>query len=274
MANAIILQNAPVETHLMDREEAMRSGAMALFGEKYGEEVRVVRMGTALAGPKADKAYSVELCGGTHVRRTGDIGVVRVIGETAVAAGVRRIEALTAEGARKYLAEQDERVRAISGLLRARPDELVGRIEALLEERKLLERQLADARRQAAMGGGGSPGEAGVTAINGIKVMARVLKGIPSKDLRGLVDDGKKQLGSGVVAIVGVSDDGRAGVAVGITDDLTGRYNAVDLVRVAAEAMGGKGGGGRPDMAQAGGPDGNKADAAVEVVIAAIKAKG
>ncbi len=275
MANAIILQNAPVETLLMDREEAMTSGAMALFGEKYGDEVRVVRMGTAIGGEKAGKAYSVELCGGTHVRRTGDIGLVRVLGESAVAAGVRRIEALTAEGARKHLAEQDERVRAISGLLRARPDELVGRIEALMEEKKQLDKQLADARRQAAMGGGGgAPSEAGISLINGTKVMARAIKGIPSKDLRGLVDDGKKQLGSGIVAIVGVSDDGRAGIAVGVTDDLTGKHNAVDLVRVAAEAMGGKGGGGRPDMAQAGGPDGSKADAAVEAVLAAVKAKG
>ena len=275
MANAIILQNAPVETLLMDREEAMKSGAMALFGEKYGEEVRVVRMGTALGREKAGKAYSVELCGGTHVRRTGDIGLVRVLGESAVAAGVRRIEALTAEGARKHLAEQDERVRAISGLLRARPDELVGRIETLMEEKKQLERQLADARRQAAMGGGGgTPSEVGISEINGTKVMARAIKGIPAKDLRGLVDDGKKQLGSGIVAIVGVSEDGRAGIAVGVTDDLTGKYNAVDLVRIAAEAMGGKGGGGRPDMAQAGGPDGAKADAAVEAVLAAVKAKG
>ncbi|MEZ5924736.1 MAG: alanine--tRNA ligase [Hyphomicrobiaceae bacterium] len=275
MANAIILQNAPVETHLMDREEAMTSGAMALFGEKYGDEVRVVRMGTALAGPKTGKAYSVELCGGTHVRRTGDIGVVRVVGESAVAAGVRRIEALTAEGARKHLSEQDERVRAIAGLLRARPDELVGRIEGLLDERRQLEKQLADARRQAAMGGGGgAQSQSGISEINGTKVMARAIKGIPSKDLRGLVDEGKKQLGSGVVAIVGVSDDGRAGVAIGVTDDLKDKYNAVDLVRVAAEVMGGKGGGGRPDMAQAGGPDGSKADTAVEAVLAAVKAKG
>ncbi len=275
MANAIILQNAPVETLLMDREEAMKSGAMALFGEKYGEEVRVVRMGTALGRERAGKAYSVELCGGTHVRRTGDIGLVRVLSESAVAAGVRRIEALTAEGARLHLAEQDERVRAISSLLRARPDDLVGRIETLMEEKKQLERQLADARRQAAMGGGGgAPSESGISEINGTKVMARAIKGIPSKDLLGLVDDGKKQLGSGIVAIVGVSEDGRAGIAVGVTDDLTGKFNAVDLVRVAAEAIGGKGGGGRPDMAQAGGPDGTKADAAVEAVLAAVKAKG
>jgi alanyl-tRNA synthetase len=179
---------------------------------------------------------------------------------------------LTAEGARKHLAEQDDRVRAIGSLLRARPDEIVGRIEALMEERKQLERQLAEARRQAAMGGGGGTMSAGVSEINGIKVMARAIKGIPSKDLRGLVDEGKKQLGSGIVALVGVSDDGRAGVAVGVTDDLKGRYNAVELVRVAAEALGGKGGGGRPDMAQAGGPDGGKAEAAVEAVVAAIKA--
>jgi alanyl-tRNA synthetase len=275
MANAIILQNAPVETHLMDREEAMQSGAMALFGEKYGDEVRVVRMGTATGGPRAGKAYSVELCGGTHVRRTGDIGIVRVLAESAVAAGVRRIEALTGEGARRYLAEQDERVRAIGSLLRARPDEIVGRIETLMDERKQLERQLADARRQAVMGGGGgAPSTAGIIEHAGVKVMARAIKGIPSKDLRALVDDGKQQLGSGVVAIVGVSEDGRAGVAVGVTEDLTGRYNAVDLVRVAAETLGGKGGGGRPDMAQAGGPDGSKAEAAVEAVLAAIKAKG
>ncbi|MEZ5773773.1 MAG: alanine--tRNA ligase [Hyphomicrobiaceae bacterium] len=278
LANALILQNAPVETRLMDLEEAMKSGAMALFGEKYGEEVRVVSMGLAEEGAKAGRTYSVELCGGTHVRRTGDIGLVRILAEQAVASGVRRIEALTGAAARDYLAHQDERVRRIAAMLKTRPDEVVTRIEQVMDERKGLERQLAEAKRQLALGGsaGASAGAAAagpISEVAGVKLFARVVKGIPPKDLRGLVDDGKRQVGSGVVAIVGVTDDGKAGLAVGVTDDLTARLSAVDLVRIGAEALGGKGGGGRPDLAQAGGPDGGLADAALAAIEKDLKAR-
>ncbi len=267
IANAIIRQNGAVETRLMDRDEAMKTGAMALFGEKYGEEVRVVSMGLASEGEKAGATYSVELCGGTHVRRTGDIGLVRVVAETAVSSGVRRLEALTGEGARAYLAAQDERMRAAASLLKTRPEDVVERVKSLIEERRALERQLGDARRQAAIGGGGSAeAAAAIREISGVKLYARVLKGLEPKDLRGLVDEGKREVGSGVVAIVGVTEDGKAGLAVGVTADLVERLSAVDLVRAGAEAIGGKGGGGRPDMAQAGGPDGAKADAAITAI--------
>jgi alanyl-tRNA synthetase len=281
MANAYVVQNSPVTTRLMALEDALESGAMALFGEKYGEEVRVVSMGLAESGSKANKAWSVELCGGTHVKRTGDIGLVRIVAESASSAGVRRIEALTAEGARQYLAQQDARMRELSGVLRTRADDVVERVKTLLEERKVLERQLADARRQVALGvGAPQPNGKGadsqgasqgtpVRAVGDIKLLVRSVQGLNPKDLRGLVDDGKKQVGSGVVAIVGITDDGKAGLAVGVTDDLTKRISAVDLVRAGAEALGGKGGGGRPDMAQAGGPDGSKAEAA----LAAIEAR-
>src|SRR5262245_9549081 len=283
MANAYVVQNSPVTTRLMALEDALETGAMALFGEKYGEEVRVVSMGETVSDPqgltpkKANKAWSVELCGGTHVTRTGDIGLVKIIAESASSAGVRRIEALTAEGAREYLAHQDSRMRELAGVLRTRPDDVVERVKALLEERKQLERQLADAKRQLALGGGGPQANgkdaegagAPIRAVGDIKLLARSVQGLNPKDLRGLIDDGKKQVGSGVVAIVGVTEDGKAGLAVGVTDDLTKRISAVDLVRVGAEALGGKGGGGRPDMAQAGGPDGSKAEAA----LAAIEAR-
>jgi alanyl-tRNA synthetase len=281
MANAYVVQNTPVETRLMALEDALETGAMALFGEKYGEEVRVVSMGLVEAGPKANKAWSVELCGGTHVRRTGDIGLVKIVAESASSAGVRRIEALTAEGAREYLAQQDARMRELAGALRTRPDDVVERVKALLEEKRQLERQFADARRQLALGGAsaqgngkaagglGAPQAAPIRAVGDIRLLARSVQGLNPKDLRGLVDDGKKQVGSGVVAIVGVTEDGKAGLAVGVTEDLVKRISAVDLVRAGAEALGGKGGGGRPDLAQAGGPDGSKADAA----LAAIEAR-
>jgi alanyl-tRNA synthetase len=251
MANAIVLQNAPVETRLMDRDSAIATGAMALFGEKYGDEVRVVSMGTALKGEKAGKTYSVELCGGTHVGRTGEIGVVALVSEAAVAAGVRRIEALTGAAARRYLVEQDKRVRDIAARLKVRPDEAVSRLDALLDERKRLERELAEAKKKLAMGGG-AEGGAEIRQFGAINVMARAVEGVAPKDLRGLVDQGKRQVGSGVVAIIGLSD-GKAGLVVGVTDDLTDRISAVDLVRLGSEALGGKGGGGRPDLAQAGG---------------------
>jgi len=273
LANAIVDENAPVETHLMAIEDALESGAMALFGEKYGDEVRVVSMG---ATPSSDdtssdgKAWSVELCGGTHARRTGDIGLIKIITETASASGVRRIEALTSAGARDYLARQDARVNDTAALLRARPEDVPTRVASLLEERKQLERELSQAKREAALGGGGNRDGKGasddVRTIGNTKLLARAIKGLNPKDLRALIDDGKQQIGSGVVAIIGITDDGKAGLAVGVTKDLASSLSAVDLVRVGAAAMGGKGGGGRPDMAQAGGPDGAKAGDALKAI--------
>ena len=270
MANTVILQNSAVETRLMDVDSAIEAGALALFGEKYGDEVRVVSMGAGPEGDHNGKAYSVELCGGTHVRRTGDIGLVKIVAEGAVAAGVRRIEALTGEGARSYLTTQDARIRQAADLLRIKADDLVPRIEQLLEERKKLERTAADARKQLALGGGGNSNDDAIQALGDIKLLARKIEGVSPKDLRGLVDDGKKKIGSGIVAIIGVSDEGKAGLVVGVTDDLTGDYSAVELVKTGAEILGGKGGGGRADMAQAGGPDAGKADAALEAIAQAL----
>ena len=271
IANAVALQNEPVTTRLMDIDDAMEIGAMALFGEKYGEEVRVVSMGTALEDAHSSSGsdvFSIELCGGIHVRRTGDIGIIRIVGESAVAAGVRRIEALTGEAAHRYLAGQDERVRTLAEVLHARPDELVARIETLVAERRKLERQLSEARKKAALGGGSAAGDgtAGVRDLAGVRMLARTVDGIPAKELRGLADDAKRQIGSGIVVIVGRGDDGRAGLVVGVTDDLKEARNAVDLVKVGAEVLGGKGGGGRPDMAQAGGPHGERAEDAIEAI--------
>ena len=272
IANSIVAQNAPVETRLMAYDDAIETGAMALFGEKYGDEVRVVSMGLDDNATKANKAWSVELCGGTHVARTGDIGVIRITAETASAAGVRRIEALTSDGARQHLAAQDTRMRELAGMLRTKPEDVIGRVTALAEERKQLERQLADAKRQLAMGGGGTTAVAddAIREISGTKLFARSVEGLNPKDLRGLVDNGKEQVGSGVVAIVGITEDGKAGIAVGVTSDLTERFSAVDLVRTGSAVLGGKGGGGRPDMAQAGGPDGSKAADALKAIEAAI----
>ena len=268
MANAIVLQDAPVETHLMDRESAIDAGAMALFGEKYGDEVRVVSMGEAADDDDRQKTYSLELCGGTHVGRTGEIGLVTLVSESAVAAGVRRLEALTAEGARRYLGEQDRRLREVAARLKVRPDETVSRVEALIEERRRLERELAEAKKTLALGAPGE-GAPAVRKVGSVTLMARAVEGIAPKDLRGLVDQGKQQVGSGVVAIVGVND-GKAGLIVGVTDDLTDRISAVDLVRLGSAALGGSGGGGRPDLAQAGGPDGTKADEALDVIAGKI----
>lgn len=271
MANEIVLQNAPVTTRLMTVDDAIAEGAMALFGEKYGDEVRVVSMGAGVRGSKAGKAYSVELCGGTHVGSTGDIGLVHILSDSAVGAGVRRIEALTGSAARAYLDEQDERVKSIAGLLKVQPGDVIGRIETLLDERRKLERELNEARKQLALGGGaGGNAASDIRDAGGVKYMARTLTGVEARDLKGLVDEGKKSLGSGVVTFIAVSDDGKASVVVGVTDDLTAKVSAVDLVRVASAALGGKGGGGRPDMAQAGGPDGAHADAALDAVGAAI----
>jgi alanyl-tRNA synthetase len=206
------------------------------------------------------------------VRRTGDIGLLKIVAETAVAAGVRRIEALTGEGARAYLSAQDEKVREAAELLKVGPDEMIARLAAIIDERRKLERQLADAKRELALSPRtGGDGAAAVRDLGPVKLIARTLQGVEPKDLRGLVDDAKRQLGSGVVAIIGVSEEGKAGLVVGVTDDLTGTYDAVALVRIGAEILGGKGGGGRADLAQAGGPDGARADAALEAIAAKLK---
>ncbi|MCQ4629537.1 alanine--tRNA ligase [Shinella sp. CPCC 100929] len=271
MANEIIVQNSPVTTRLMTVDDAIAEGAMALFGEKYGDEVRVVAMGTGVRGAKANRPYSVELCGGTHVAATGEIGLVRILSDSAVGSGIRRLEALTGEAARAYLAEQDERVKALATTLKAQPGEVLARVEALVDERRKLERELTEAKKKLALGGGGtSGGDDGMREVAGVKYLGKVVTGVEPKDLKSLADEGKKSLGSGVVTFVGVSPDGKASAVVAVTDDLTGRFSAVDLVRRASEALGGKGGGGRPDMAQAGGPDGAKAADAIEAVAGAI----
>ena len=270
LGNEIVQGNAPVETRLMAQEEAIATGARALFGEKYGDEVRVVSMGRA-ATPGA-RAFSVELCGGTHVSRTGDIGLISIVSESAVASGVRRIEARTAEGARAQLVAQSKALREIAALVRAPLEETPARLATLLDERKRLERELAEAKRKLAMGGGGDASQP-IIDVGGVKLFSRAVSGVDAKDLKGLVDDAKKLVGSGVVAIANASADGKAGVVVGVTDDLTAKFNAVDFVRIASERLGGKGGGGRPDLAQAGGPDAQAIDAALAAIQEALRAK-
>jgi alanyl-tRNA synthetase len=266
IANDVVLQNTPVVTRLMALDDARASGARALFGEKYGDEVRVVAMGANPDGGNA-MGWSVELCGGTHVGRTGDIGVISGLADSGVAAGVRRIEALTGTAARKAANASLQLAKTAAAELRAPLEEMPARIGSLLEERKRLERELADARKKLAMGGGA---RADVRVVGDVKLMARAVEGVDLKDLRSLADEGKTRLGSGVVAIVGVTGDGKAGVVVGVTADLVTRFSAVDLVRKGAEALGGKGGGGRPDMAQAGGPDGSKAEVALQAIADAL----
>ena len=265
IVNTYVLRNEPVHTRLMAVDEAMTSGARALFGEKYGDEVRVVSMGTEEGN---GAPYSVELCGGTHVTRTGDIGLVSVLSESAVAAGVRRVEALTAHAARHHLNTANSIVHGAAAALKAPVSEVEARIAVLVEERRKLERDLSDARRKLAMGGGG--GEEPVRQVGDVKLLAKQVTGIELKDLKSLVDEGKRRLGSGVVAIVGATGDGRAGIVVGVTADLVGRFDAVALVRLGAEALGGKGGGGRADMAQAGGPDASRALEALAAVEAGL----
>jgi len=274
MANEIVVQNSPVTTRLMSVDDAIAEGAMALFGEKYGDEVRVVSMGTGLHGAKANRPYSVELCGGTHVRSTGDIGLVRILSDSAVAAGVRRIEALTGEAARRHLDEQDRRLKAAAATLKIAPADVPARVETLLEERKKLEKELSEARKKLALGGGSAVADAPAAneTVAGVGFLGKAVSGVAPKDLKPLADAGKKTLGSGVVVFVGAGEDNKASVVVGVTDDLTGRFSAVDLVRVASAALGGQGGGGRPDMAQAGGPDASKANDAIAAVRAALEA--
>jgi alanyl-tRNA synthetase len=269
LANEQVALNDPVLTRLMSVDAARAEGAMALFGEKYGDEVRVVSMGRNAPGSNKP-IYSLELCGGTHVARTGDIGLIKIVGESASSAGVRRMEALAGDAARLYLSEQDRRVQAASAALKVSPADMVSRIEALVEERRKLEKELADAKRQLAMGGGKAGGGDDVVEVKGVKLMARLLKGVAANDLKPLADEGKKQLGSGIVVLVSQSEDGKGAVVAAVTADLAGKFNAVDFVKAGAAAMGGKGGGGRPDMAQAGGPDGAKAEAAIEAIKALI----
>jgi alanyl-tRNA synthetase len=268
--NAHIRDNEPVTTRLMRPEEAIAAGAMALFGEKYGDEVRVLSMGRGGTEVMEGTSYSVELCGGTHVRALGDIQLLKIVSESAVGAGVRRIEALTGEAARRWLTEREASLKQAAAALKSSPEEVPARVAALLEERRRLERELAEARKALALGGGASRETAGPEQVGGHGFIGQVLEGIDPKALRGLVDDAKKRVGSGVVALVAVND-GRAGVAVGVTDDLAASRSAVDLVRKAVEALGGQGGGGRPDLAQGGGPDGSKAAEAVQAVREALE---
>jgi alanyl-tRNA synthetase len=269
--NAIILQNEDVSTQLMTPDDAIEARALALFGEKYGDEVRVLSMGTT-HGERAGRPYSVELCGGTHVRRLGDIGLFKIVHESAIAAGVRRIEGLTGEAARQHLENQVGLGQAAAAELKTSLAELPGRVAALLEDRKKLEREFSELKKKVALGGGGSQSgpQDQVHQVGGLKVLAMALEGVSAKELRGLIDDGKRQIGSGIVAMIAVND-GKAALAVGVTDDLTSKISAVDLVRRGAESLGGKGGGGRPDMAQAGGPDGSNAAKAIDAIISGVK---
>ena len=267
MVNTIIRQNDEVATRLMTPDEAIEAGALALFGEKYGEEVRVLSMGLG-RDENDEAAYSVELCGGTHVRRLGDIGLLKISQEGAVASGVRRIEARTGEGALAQIAAHDHVLHAATSELKVAVQDLPARIAKLVEERKSLDRELAEVKKQLALAGASgasSENEATSRAVNGTEFMARCLDGLPAKQLRGLVDDGKKQIGSGIVVFIGIDGD-KVAIAVGVTDDLTDKFNAVELVQAGSEALGGKGGGGRPDMAQAGGSDTGAADAAIAAI--------
>jgi alanyl-tRNA synthetase len=270
IANAIVLQNTPVITRLLSRDDAIASGARALFGEKYGDEVRVVAMGE---GGGNTMGRSVELCGGTHVNRTGDIGIISVVGEAAVGAGVRRIEALTAQAARANANNLARLAKATASELRVPIEEMPVRVAALLDERKRIERELSEAKRKLAMGGGdgSAVGDDGVESVGGVKVMAKALTGVEAKDLRSLADEGKKKLGSGVVILVANDPNGKAALVVGVTNDLTSTNNAVQMVQAGVIELGGKGGGGRPDMAQGGGPNGDAAPAALAAIKKLVK---
>ena len=265
--NHHIRENSPVSTRLMTPEEAIEEGAMALFGEKYGEEVRVVSMGR-----DGQKIYSLELCGGTHVSATGDIGLFKIIGEGAVSSGIRRVEALTGEAARQWFTNRDEKLREAASVLKATPDEVPARVAALVEDRRRLERELAEAKKALALGGGGASAPAGPEQVGGVNFVGQVIDGFDAKGLRGAVDETKQRIGSGVAVIVAVNE-GRASIAVGVTEDLVASYNAVDLLRAAVAVLGGQGGGGRPDMAQGGGPDGAKGAEAIDAIKAALEAR-
>ncbi|QLC52545.1 alanine--tRNA ligase [Bartonella alsatica] len=272
LANDIVLQNTRVITRLMFVDDAISEGAIALFGEKYGDEVRVVAMGNQLEQEGLKKHWSIELCGGTHVERTGDIGLIRIISESSVAAGVRRIEALTGTAARLYLSRQDERIREIADLLKTSSFDIEERVRSLLDYRCKLEKELNNVRKKMVLSGETTQSDQkDIIIINGISFMGRIVSNISSRDLKALVDSGKKQIGSGIVAFISISENGKGSVVVGVTDDLTNRLHAVDLVRIVSGVLGGQGGGGRPDMAQAGGPEGSKAGEALAALKAALE---
>jgi alanyl-tRNA synthetase len=265
--NAVVRQNLPAETELMDQKKAMAAGAMALFGEKYGDTVRVLTLGHALKG---EGAYSVELCGGTHVARTGDIALFKIVQEQGVAAGVRRIEALTGEAARRYLLDQAAVSKGLADQFKVPVSEVPARVATLEAQRRQLEKELGDAKRQLAMGGGsGGSAPAGPEDIGGVKVLARVMDGVGGKDLRPIAEEFKKQLPDGVIALVG-SAEGKAAVTVAVTGSAQAKFNAVELAKAAVLAMGGQGAGGRPDFAQGGAPDGAKAAEGLGAIKAAL----
>jgi alanyl-tRNA synthetase len=264
--NAVIRQNLPAQTQSMKPQAAIEAGAIALFGEKYGDEVRVLTLGRALVG---EGAYSVELCGGTHVARTGDIALFKIIAETGIAAGVRRVEALTGEAARRFLLDRAGVAEHLAFQFKVPPAEVPGRVQALIAERKALEKALADAKRKLALGGGSGAAASAEEEINGVKFIGRVLDGVDGKGLRPVIEDFRKQIGSGVVAVIGVTD-GKAAVAIAVSPDLTDRISAADLIKLAVPAMGGQGGGGKPDFAQGGAPDGSLAEAGLDAVRAAL----
>jgi alanyl-tRNA synthetase len=264
--NAVIRQNVAAETREMAPQDAMEAGAIALFGEKYGDRVRVLTLGRALAG---EGAYSVELCGGTHVARTGDIGLFKIVAEQGIAAGVRRIEALTGEPARRWLLDQAAVAKGLADQFKVPVAEVPARVEALEAQRRKLERDLAQARKELALGGGGASAPT-VEEVAGVKFDGRVVQGVSAKDMRPLVDEARKRLGqNGVVAYAAVND-GKVSIAVALTADLVGRYNAADMARAAVMAMGGQGAGGKPDFAQGGAPDGARAADGVAAVKAAL----
>jgi alanyl-tRNA synthetase len=263
--NERIRLNSPVMTRLMTPEEAIAAGAMALFGEKYGDEVRVLSM-----GGRDGETYSVELCGGTHALRTGDIGLFRILSEGAVSSGVRRIEAVAGNAAEAHVRHQIDLLNQAASVMKVRPEDLPVRLQSLIDGQRKIERELADARKALAMGGGGAANPADeVREVAGVKMIARVLNGVPGKDLKGMADEYKKKLGSGVVALIGV-EEGKASAVVGVTDDLARKMSAVELVKAGVAALGGKGGGGRPDMAQGGGPDAARASDALKAIEAAV----
>jgi alanyl-tRNA synthetase len=269
IANTYVLQNAPVMTQLMDVEDAKESGARALFGEKYGDKVRVVSMGV----DETRKAFSVELCGGTHVTQTGEIGLVVIVQEGAVASGVRRLEALTGDSARHYLSEMSRQLQRVASQLKTSVSDVPSRLEQVIEERRKLERDLADTRRKMALGSSQGQDD-DVQVIAGVSYIGKIVQELDMKDVKGLVDQLKVKVGTGIVAVANTTSQGNTSLVVGITSDLISRFNAANLVREGSTILGGKGGGGRPDMAQGGGPDGDKAADALKGIAKALEALG